>query len=88
MKAIIAIIIIAVIIGIVFMVFITQTAEEPESERESLLHDSFESLFCLIGYLKDKEPEQYKKVSKPLDNALNSLIEAEKLMQEDEDENS
>ena len=68
---------------LIFVVFYSLGKKESDN-REDAFHDAFDGVFWLQGYLKSREPEVYKKAAKELDNALNALLEVERIAQEEE----
>lgn len=83
MKTAITIITLAIALTAAILGFIWWIGKHKENEH-SLIGEAYESVFWLIGYLRSQKPETFKKVSKRLDGVIDTLLEVEKILQEDE----
>lgn len=85
MKTILAIIAIVLAVISLIITFVSWIRKHTAPGGSWPLHEIYDDVFNLIGYLREHEPETYKKVSKRLDGVIDILLEVEKILQEDEE---
>lgn len=88
MKTILAIIAIVLAVISLIITFVSWIRKRTAPGGSWPLREIYDDVFYLIGYLREHEPETYKKVSKRLDGVIDTLLEVEKILQEDETKDS